>query len=113
MTDDRLTDDKLDEIEKRAERATEGPWDYGDDALIAQQISGDVKYSQWLLHKDGEPIVHVRIDHYKYIGGAPPGDHVLKREDAEFIAHARQDVPRLIEEVRRLRAKIEEESDDE
>ena len=66
---------RLKEIEERAAKATPGPWKT-----------------------------------YKYIGvwpikGPPPGDeggNFERQEDAEFIAHARMDVPWLCEVVRHL-----------
>lgn len=71
---DPLTDAYLDAIEQRAHAATEGPW---------------------------EASAH---DHYLVICPDCGVRGGYERADAEFIAHARSDVPALLAEVRRLRA---------
>jgi hypothetical protein len=81
-----MTNEELNAIEARAKAATEGPWrtrptEHGDCAGI------------W--HGDWEHDSIVQTDSGVY----PP-----MMPDAEFIAHARSDVPALVEEVRRLRA---------
>ena len=77
-----MTDEELAAIEARVQAATPGPW----------------KSSEQYL-----PL---------YIHGPSYGDHrgrfsAIVPEDEAFIAHAREDVPALLAEVRRLR-KIEE-----
>lgn len=62
-------------IKERAEKATEGPW--------------------YVDNYDGS----VRGDDNKFICSQNFED-----SDAEFIAHARQDVPKLVVEVERLQA---------
>jgi hypothetical protein len=80
-----MTDAELDEIAARCDAATSGPWrsfiegrDHlgGNDFIIT---GGD---------DDRSPDIELT--------GA-------SRADQDFIAHARQDVPRLVAEVRRLR----------
>lgn len=61
--------DALDQIKARAERATEGPW----------EISGSL------------------IEGPRYAVGQAFG--IKWRDDLDFIAHARTDVPRLVEAV--------------
>ena len=75
MTDP-LTDAYLDAIEQRAHAATEGPWEAS-------------------AHRTG---------HYLVICPDCGVRGGYERADAEFIAHARSDVPALVAEVRRLRA---------
>lgn len=65
----------LDEIKKRAEAATPGPWAAHERA----------HKNEWALR------------------GPATSARTLVREDATFIAHARQDVPALVAEVERLR----------
>lgn len=77
----------LDEIEKRAQAATPGAWGSKKDV-------GDRFY----VHA---PSYGIR-DFCCLSGGFE------RREDAEFIAHAREDIPRLTAEVRRLSKKLEE-----
>ena len=76
--------DRLDKIEARANAATDGPW---------------------------ESDRHVRGDGHVVIGGGLrrahlPGDVPGHAENAEFIAHARADVPWLIEQVRKRDAAL-------
>jgi hypothetical protein len=70
-------------IKARCEAATPGPWrNFGD----------------WMIHTE--------LDVEKR---GIPGDKLVdtvRKENAEFIAHAREDVPKLIEENERLRDKI-------
>lgn len=72
-----MTNEELQQIRERAEKATAGPWEY-----------------------DGSDIM------------APPFldivDHVYETADADFIAHAREDIPALMAEVERLRTIIDE-----
>ena len=85
MTPEPLTPDKLDAIAARADAATEGPW-----SASVIDGTGDV------YGPDGMGVA------YDCEGGC------ASEEDAEFIAHARSDVPALVEEVRRLRAALVE-----
>ena len=87
MTPEPLSQETLDEIRRRCSRATRGPW-------------------------------------ISYVEGRrrPGGDNVIKRGDGEeddlrilgatiadqvFIAHARQDIPLLLDEIERLQALIQ------
>ena len=78
----------LEEIEARANSASEGPW-----KTVTARYGYDMKDS-WAVEPDG-PSVH-NVAHI-----------TLGELDAKFIAHAREDVPALIAEVRRLRTQIE------
>lgn len=73
-----MTPEQLDEIEARANRATEGPWEV---------IGG------------GEYVTGVSIV-------VAPDDGGVTSADAEFIASARTDVPQLVAEVRRLQGQV-------
>jgi hypothetical protein len=84
-----LTEAKLAEIEERLERATPGPW------ACKDRLGGggcfvfsEETFHVVALEEDEEPAVAVP----------------LGRGDAAFIAAAREDVPLLLAEVRRLRA---------
>ncbi|MBR0831797.1 hypothetical protein JQ612_01230 [Bradyrhizobium manausense] len=76
-----LTTDEIETIRARCEQATAGPWR----SFIEKRdkISGPD-----FIQTGGEDI---------YLTGATIADH-------DFIAHARQDIPRLIAEIERLRA---------
>lgn len=78
----RLSPEELTAIRERAERATPGPWKALDN---------------W------------RGVMYKYV--AAPGGVVtdgIAHHNAEFIAHAREDIPKLLAEIERLRTALEE-----
>lgn len=86
--DDQLTDQMLDEILARAERATPGPW------------------RSFIEGRD-----HTSGDHFIMTGPANSrgGDLYISPFSAanqDFIAHAREDVPNLVAEVRRLRRQL-------
>lgn len=71
-----MTQTELEAIKARAAAATPGPWEFDG--------KGDIV-------PDGDKSDFVAMIHYS-------------AEDAEFIAHARADVPALVAEVERLRA---------
>lgn len=83
-----MTPEQLAEIEARAEAATPGPWEWD---------------RQWI--EDEDEAIYVPQ-------GATLGPTLIQlgdtyeghRYDCAFIAHARQDIPALIAEVRRLQA---------
>ena len=85
MEEIELTDGDLDRIERRCNAATKGPWESfveGRDFL-----GGSDFIRTGGLDADSPDI--------ELIGATV--------EDQDFIAHARQDVPQLLEEVRRLK----------
>lgn len=86
MSDQPITDQYLDEIEVRYNAATPGPWGCRIDV-------GDTFY----VHS---PSYGVR-DFCCLSGGFG------RREDAEFIAYSRTDIPRMAAEIRRLRAEAQ------
>jgi len=83
--------DVLDQIQRRADAATEGPWEAADSTKIDE---------------DGAPI-HCEVNVWSgagdYISTVPEGFD----GNAEFIAHARTDIPALLAMVREQRAVIE------
>jgi hypothetical protein len=81
---------RLEEIQARAEAATEGPWSIWHD-LDHQGFKtvGDAESYQEVL-ETGET------------DESNPTAHVYTEHDAEFIAHAREDAPWLIRRVQRL-----------
>jgi hypothetical protein len=91
-----MTEQELKEIEDRCNAATKGPWtsfiegrnhESGDNFIMTGIKDGDDIWSE----SRGEDI---------YLTGATNADQ-------DFIAHARQDVPKLIQAVRQLRLEIE------
>lgn len=84
-----LTEERLAEIEERLRRATPGPW------ACMDRLGGggcfvfsEETFHVVALEEDDDPTVAVP----------------LGRADAELIARAREDLPLLLAEVRRLRA---------
>jgi hypothetical protein len=84
----------LDAIEARAEAATEGPWQYD-----GMPLREDAEYGH-IVTGGGTP-GSMREHQICWVGETL---NLRAPEDAEFIAHARADVPALLAEVRRLRA---------
>lgn len=85
-----MTDEELNEIQRRCEKASAGPWKsyvegrdhWGGDSII---VTGEGE-------NRGEDL---------YISGAT-------NDDQDFIAHARQDIPRLLDEIARLKKLLKE-----
>lgn len=81
-------------IRARAEKATPGPWNHGGSASDATNGYTD----EWVWEGTGHPI------------GDPdaPDTRICSASaaDASFIAHARTDIPALLEEVERLQDEI-------
>ncbi|XOS93169.1 hypothetical protein ACLMAB_05900 [Brevibacillus laterosporus] len=75
--------EELQEIRKRIKRATKGTWKWKE----CHDCS--------LLNSEGNEIVTVVGDDMSYI-------KVLRNEDAEFIAHAREDILKLLETIDKL-----------
>jgi hypothetical protein len=92
-----VTPEELAEIEARAEAATPGPWELEmawNSLPYGEEVAG---YWDWYLHIDGDTI----------IGGQEADKD--PSDDLKLIKEARQDIPKLIAEVRRLQEELEEE----
>lgn len=75
-----MTEQEIADIKDRLERATPGPW-----TSFVESID---QYS-------GSDFIQTADDDINFVG--------IKAADQDFIAHARQDVPRLLVEVERLK----------
>ena len=102
-----LSDSDLDEIEERADAATPGPWfvRFLDDvhamSLYAVSTKPDTgEGGRWPDFEQWTMVAATLVQEPRY------ADIEDERwiENARFIAHARSDIPRLITEIRRLRA---------
>jgi hypothetical protein len=82
-----MDEKQLQEIEARIEKATPGPWRYDPNAFY--EIDGPGEYSG---------IAQLAYGRYE----------VEDYANGKFIAHARQDVPDLVAELRRLQAERDE-----
>lgn len=92
MSENTINEKYLEEIEQRAAKATPGPWRM--DAIPPKDGMCLVTHGP-----KGSWIGHI---------GIGCGEHPRHRLNAEFIAAAREDVPALVAEVRRLRARDNE-----
>lgn len=115
-----MTDDELEAIEARAKNATPGPWrfDYGYD-LLDNQGNRVLLGAYVRTEKPMGPYPGLRDDVTSRMLGARrmiSEVHTLECSDGEprhagsadghFIASAREDIPKLIAEIRRLRDAI-------
>lgn len=82
------TTDQLAAIQARADAATEGPWHVDDEeqTVRAREYAGEIVYDRSAEH---------------------PSEWAEFKQTAEFIAHARADVPALLALVREQQARIE------
>lgn len=84
-------------IEARVEAATDGPWE-NDGNGISQS---------WMRPEPWLQVVTQEVNCGTYCqGGSCSG--VIRSADADFISHAREDIPLLLAEVHRLRTLIGE-----
>lgn len=84
-----MTSDELDAIEARANAATPGPWNYG--------FLGDTRRPMVFYQFGQRALESLAGDVIICKGKHAGGD-----SNMDFIAHAREDIPALIAEVRRL-----------
>jgi hypothetical protein len=105
-----ISDQELAEIEARANAALPGPWQ-----IRCLDYKG--KMDHFTYDKDGKQIFKpaFEVDYTDENGERDSietlGDYecgALEKPNAEFIAHARTDVPRLIAEVRETRAALKQ-----
>jgi hypothetical protein len=97
---------RLEEIEARVNKATKGPWRAGMSDMLSYDGDGDGPYKQVYVDNPdgrvhmGERLPDVVAKMYDALGADC-------RNNAEFAAHAREDVPWLVSEVRRLRKLVD------
>lgn len=96
---ERLTTDELKAIRERCEAATAGPW------LVQRRYSNECEIVPRITC---EPSAERKCGWIADMVGAPYLGYADTIANADFIAHARADVPRLLAEVERLRAKAAE-----
>lgn len=90
-----LTDDELDRIDARAARAMAGPWE----AFVeGRDHTGGDDFIRTGGLDTAAPDLYVSFAFPDRPGLAPAG-----ADDLDFIAASRQDVMRLVAEIRRLR----------
>lgn len=85
---DEISTEELAAMKARVEATTPGPW--------TSFFEGRDHWGGDSFIQTGTQDIYIRAE--DYVGG---GGHF--RADQDFIAHARQDIPRLIAEIERLR----------
>ena len=90
-----MTPEQLDEIEKLANAATPGPWNMAEDFFAHNPASSDVVVTGPPGHFDDVAVIRYQRN------------YDTRKGNAAFIAAAREDVPALLAEVRRLMALLE------
>lgn len=93
-----ISDDELDAIEARAAAATAGPWESSIEGR--DHDSGDSFILTGGMDPDA-PDIYVTMSYRQQGSVRTPA------ADLDFIASARQDVPRLVSELRALRSTAE------
>ena len=88
-----VTDEYLDEIQARCDATLPGPWR---SFIEGRDHWGGDHFIQITPDRDDMPDLYLTWD-----------DRVFRGADQDFIAHAREDVPALLQEVRRLRALVD------
>ena len=105
-----MTDDELEAIRARAEAAAPGPWE----AEIGAEIEVNAGSARTTWDGDiGRPATSWRsVDRILEVADADEelddDEYEIVSANAEFIAHARDDIPALLDEVFRLRALVGE-----
>ena len=92
-----LTEERLVEIRGREKVATQGPWRAKCEILEADECGNATAEITYVSTNDKGICILYGRGH----------DDANTQEDATFIAHAREDVPALLDEVERLRAELE------
>jgi len=86
----------LEPIKERESKATKGPWEARDDTGNSQWNTWGVWTKNAANLVDGARALWIfLVDRMGY-----------QKDDAEFIAHSRQDIPNLIAEAERLRTAL-------
>lgn len=113
-----LTERELSEIDARLAAATPGPWRWdsfgsGTEYVHMRNASGRTgprimgpDHSDQDGHVGAHMFLHNVSAFQALTGEDERGLEREKAANAEFIAHARDDVPRLLAEVRRLRVRL-------
>jgi hypothetical protein len=101
-----MHDDELDAIRRRADAATPGPWRvcFVDDTYAMNQVAITTAEIHEDWPRDSAKVVAATLvqgpERYASIADG------RWDENAEFIAHSRDDIPRLLAEIVRLRAEL-------
>lgn len=97
MSKEPLTEERIAEIRGREKAATQGPWRAKCEILEADECGNATAEMTYVSTNDKGICILYGRGH----------DDANTQEDAAFIAHAREDIPALLDEVERLRAENE------
>lgn len=92
-----MTEERIAEIRGREKVATQGPWRAKCEILEADECGNATAEMTYVSTNDKGICILYGRGH----------DDANTQEDAAFIAHAREDIPALLDEVERLRAENE------
>lgn len=98
MSKEPLTEERIAEIRGREKAATQGPWRAKCEILEADECGNATAEMTYVSTNDKGICILYGRGH----------DDANTQEDATFIAHAREDIPALLDEVERLRAENEQ-----
>jgi hypothetical protein len=105
-----ISDGELDELDELARAATPGPWfvrgldDEHAMNLVAVSTTPDTGLGErWPNFDHREIVAATLVQQPRYVDAADE----RWDENAQFIATAREAVPRLVAEIRRLRSQLE------
>lgn len=88
----KLTQERLEAIRQRAENATPGPW------ILSPEKCGP----------EGQGVYEAEsFGHICEVGDPYPRGNNRPQENMEFIAHARTDIPALLDHIAELEAELE------
>lgn len=107
-----MDDKRLQEIKERAKKATPGVWDWDGGRLVTTGKEGieSVLLRKPHLRQEAEDVFGG--EEWDMLGiGIEVSDSVGEKEgpivpDLEFITHARQDIPDLLDEIERLKQEL-------
>ena len=85
-----MTEEQIKAARARCDAATEGPWDFD------TEFFNDGPGSNWTVYPEHDDEHQIALVNGKMNGAG----------DAEFIAHARTDLPRALDEIDRLREEL-------
>ncbi|MER5280958.1 hypothetical protein ABT025_35220 [Streptomyces sp. NPDC002809] len=105
-----MTDEELADIEELVEFTTPGPWyvrmlddDWAMGLVAVSTVPDTGRGERWPGFDHQQIVAATLVQQPRYVDVADE----RWDENARFIANARQDIPRLIAEIRRLRAALE------
>lgn len=107
-----MSADELKEIRARAERATPGPWEAKGNRLFANRPAPPggriMDYETRTIIDERESVGVVA----EFFAAAPTPEYILAtRDNAQFLAHARADIPALLSRIVELEGALEKIAD--